>query len=1020
MKIGILHLSDIHLRSDNDIALGFSECIAQSSYQTAHGSDAFIIMVTGDIAFGGKESEYKLAKKLIASVKGAVERETNRPVHVVVAPGNHDCDLVPENPVRKLIIDNIVASPSLAKTKEYVDVCAGAQENFFKFQDDVNTLDLVFLDKLWAEYELCVGGGILRVSALNAAWMSTLKEAQGQLVFPVDDYMGFLESPANLRISLIHHPLNWYCQSSYHPLKKALRTHCNAVLSGHEHSVGSEEIIDSRGLSTLVFEAPALSPHEKDREPGFCCLLLDVTEKTAVERKFIAAAGVPKQIGDDVIHSLKVFEKGGGNKALHAAFVGSLSDPGGNFTHPDCDLITAEDIFLYPELQEGGAEFESKSVYADEVINSWEKGSRYLIVGEDESGKTFLLQRAFMDLHAQGGFPLYIKSSELGSVSDRELDKMMQAQAGRQYVDKNDFIYSGKELKIALVDDIDRVPGGAKNQAKLVSYLEERFGAIFLTANSRYQLSELVDTEISDLLSGYGSYSIRPFGHVMRHKLIKKWCLLGDVSTKSDLDRKVHDVERLLNLILGKNLVPSKPIYILILLQSSVLQQQGELQNSSFSYYYEYLIIKSLKDAGFKSEYLGEMFNYLSQLAWFFKENDAKELDSIKLRKFNRLFSDEFTSVDFEQRVSVLCRAKILAKSGDMYRFNYSYIYYLFVGKYLASNLHKFEIKALVESYCSELYRKDNANFIMFLTHHSSDPWVMEQVSTVLKKCFSRYSPLEFNGDIDSINEMVESAAQIIIGEIDVDGNQLESRRIADEIDSDDVDDDLPESAKTMSESDRDKVIELSSNMNLMIKTSEILGSITKNYYGSIERRRKQDYLCQIFDGTLRSLKSLFEEIVDQPDAFVSEVERIIEDRSPNMREGDRKDQAKKFAFQMVGLICTGFIAKTAEIVSSDKIREDISRVVESSPNNAYRLLGVATALVQPGNIPFDDIERLAKDLAGNNFAFTILQSLVFWHLHMFHTSDKDKQRIAASVKISMQQSRAIDISTQKTKVSKT
>ena len=1020
MKLGVLHISDIHIKKPTDKILNVGSSIAKACYATAHQSDSFAIIVTGDIAFSCKKEEYDLAHDFFYGIKKEVEAEIGRPINIFLAPGNHDCALKPEDEGRTIIIEQIVKNPSKANSSSLVESCTSVQSEFFKFQDSISTLTPLHSDKLWKEYEVNINGSVVRISSLNAAWMSRLPEPQGQLVFPIENYYELLESPCNLRLSLIHHPLNWYCQSSYHPLKKALRTHSNAILSGHEHSSASEEIVDASIGNVLIFEGAALQPHGDDFDPRFSCLLFDTNENLVFEKRFKAGKVYPVQTGE-FQHALRTSGGGARNsQKISTAFAAILSDAGGNFTHESKPKIVAEDVFLYPELEDINADQDSKYSYADQLINRWEELGRTLVLGEEESGKTFLLKRAFYDIHSQGGLPIYIKASELSSVATRELDRKIALVADNQYENGEEVTYSERAKKVALLDDLDRLSGGSKNQAKLIEYLSEVFGAVIITASTRFQINEYIDSSASEALSEFDTFKIRPFGHLMRHNLIKKWCLLGGVSTKSELDKKVHDVERTLGVILGKNLVPSKPIYLLILLQSCAQEQQAELQNSSFSQYYEYLIVKSLKEAGFRMEHLNEMFNYLSNLAWFFKGKDTSELDRTSLREFNSEFCEKYATVEFEPRLQLLQQAKILTKDGDLFSFSYPYVYFLFVGKYLAVNLHKDAVRELVGGYCKELYRKENANCVMFLTHHGNNPWVIDQVSEVLNGCFADYKPIEFNGDIASISALVNTTAQIVIGEIndqEIEKNQLNSRRLADVSEAREIPE--PPRSSALSPGEADSVLSFSSNINLMIKTSEILGHITKNYYGSLERSRKASYLEQIFDGSLRSLKAIFEEIVDQPDAFVSELERMLKERKPSLTASESKDTARKMAFQVLGMICTGFVSRVGQVVSSEKIREDISSLVNAKSSNAYRLIEVASCLVHPGHIPFEAIENLAKETVSNNFAFTILQSLVLYHLHMFHTTDRDKQRLAASVKIGMNQSRAIDIATNKGKMTK-
>jgi len=406
-------------------------------------------------------------------------------------------------------------------------------------------------------------------------------------------------------------------------------------------------------------------------------------------------------------------------------------------------------------------------------------------------------------------------------------------------------------------------------------------------------------------------------------------------------------------------------------------------------------------------------------LAWFFKESERKELHVSELRRFNAKFSEEITSVDFDSRLNILSKAKILTKSGDYYRFTYSYIYYLYVGKYLSDNLHLPEFQDLVASYCSDLFLRENANTVMFLTHHTSNPIVIDFIADTLNKCFAGQLPMSFNGDMAAVNSLVESTANLIIKDLDVQSNQEKQKQLADNFESsrNDGENESRVWQEERGEPDKLDVATVSSKINLTIKTSEILGSIIKNYYGSINKSRKKQYLSNIFDGSLRSLGALFSEIIDQPEGLISEVERALKEKRPDIPESEVRDQSKKFIFQFIGMICTSFVARTGQLVSTEKIREEITAVVRENGNNAYRLVGVASCLTQPGNIPFDDLEKLSKDLKNNSLAFTILKSLIYYHLHMFHTGDREKQRLAAIAHISIHQSRVIDQVSKKSKM---
>ncbi|WP_165676699.1 STAND family AAA ATPase [Metapseudomonas otitidis] len=1018
MKLGILHLSDIHFRTPNDPALKFGSTIAKSCYKVGHETEKFIIIVTGDIAFSGKKEEYDYAKKLLLEIRNALETELRQEIDIFAAPGNHDCSLLPEDETRSLVIEKVIDQQTQNLKQFWLDTCTKAQSEYFLFEKEIRKTQPIFEDNLWKEFEIKIQEETLRISSINAAWMSRINETAGQLVFPIDRYLEHLESPCNLRLALLHHPLNWYCQATYHPMRKALKTNCSAILSGHEHSIGSEVISDSSGQSTLKIEAPALQPHENDLAPQFSCLLFDTENNSVIERRFIASNSSPKENGNAINHSLNLSERCINSKKIHPDFRSSLMDPGGKFTHPQRGELNAEDIFVYPQLEESSPDVEKKSFSASELYEDWKSCPKTLILGDDESGKSFLLKRYFLNIHEKGGMPLYIKCSDLGSVTEREIEKIISNNAEQQYLNPSEFIYAERDKKIFLIDDLDQLKGGIKTQEKIINILQKQSTSIIATASSRYKISELLEGEVASTLLELETYKIKPFGHLLRNTLIKKWCQLSDIQTRVEFDSKVHSIETLINGILGRNIVPAKPIYLLIFLQGNEQRDQGELQNSSFSYYYQYIIIKSLKDSGYRTDQLDEIFSYLSQLAWHFKTKNRKELDTSELREFNKKFSEEFTSVDFDQRLQLLYKAKILAKAGNYYRFTYAYIYYLFVGKYLSDNLHEASINNLVENYCKELYLRENANTVMFLTHYTNDPRVINNIATTLDSCFEKCKPIQLNGDMSAVNSLVDSASRLLIKDLDVNRNQIQQKQLKDNLEErSEEDESAPRKNENNNNGDQVNLVEIVSEMNLTIKTSEILSNIVKNYYGSINKNRKKEYLSSIFDGSLRTLSALFSGILEQPEGLVAEIEKNLKERFPNLKSEDINSQARKFTFQFIGMVATSLIARAGQLLSSDKIKEDIRTLVTDKNNNSYRLIELASCLTQPGNIPFDTLEGLARDLGSNTFAFTILQSLVYYHLHMFHTTDRDKQRLSKIALISIQASRTIDHSTKKTKM---
>ncbi|MGH9959648.1 MAG: hypothetical protein ACREBC_21390 [Pyrinomonadaceae bacterium] len=117
------------------------------------------------------------------------------------------------------------------------------------------------------------------------------------------------------------------------------------------------------------------------------------------------------------------------------------------------------------------------------------------------------------------------------------MQKKLKRKAQAQYVNLSTWTNAPKEQRVALLDDVDRLSGGAKALHRFLQYLERNFTCIMLTANSGFELQELVDKDAADALMRYKAYDILRFGYRLRYQLIKKWCLCGSTNTVQELDR---------------------------------------------------------------------------------------------------------------------------------------------------------------------------------------------------------------------------------------------------------------------------------------------------------------------------------------------------------------------------------------------------------------------------------------------------------------------------------------------------
>ena len=93
MSIAIVHLSDIHLSQNNNIAVLKKSEIANTICNNVKECDHTFIITSGDIAFSGKNDEYDLAIEFYGELEKKL-KESQICFDFLFVPGNHDCNTI--------------------------------------------------------------------------------------------------------------------------------------------------------------------------------------------------------------------------------------------------------------------------------------------------------------------------------------------------------------------------------------------------------------------------------------------------------------------------------------------------------------------------------------------------------------------------------------------------------------------------------------------------------------------------------------------------------------------------------------------------------------------------------------------------------------------------------------------------------------------------------------------------------------------------------------------------------------
>lgn len=1014
MKVLVLHLSDVHIHGSDDAILTRASGIAAATYRELAVVEHVVIAVTGDIAFSGHKSQYDLATTWLEEIKNAIRREKDIPVSIAMCPGNHDCDFDSGQPkIRSIVVDSIQNTHADAIEDEVISSCTAVQAAYQEFESSTCNLDRLSEHRLWNAYSLQVGSKRLVFHSINVAWMSKKREDFGAIVFPLERFKSTVAVSADCTISLVHHPLNWFAQQSMKPFRRFVRQHSHIVLSGHEHTAGLMAVDEDGAGQCLHLEAPALQEH-RGQKSGFATLVLDLgsEEFSYAEHSWAAGFYCTPDVETTWTQYRRLPMKQSKEFPLSDAWCKTLQDPGASFKR-DRRSLTLGDTFVFPELRPLDSDDRRNVVDAGFLRDPDSLRTGVMIRGGDSFGKTALLKHLFLTYHELGYVPVYLRGKDLDKANDLEIRKSVERAFSEQY--RRDLLPKfwaiGSERRILLLDDIDEF-----------RFPEEKFGTVYkqicsifptrklFTCDETFEFRKFTQADHYSALDEASLYSILEFGHRRRLELVQRWASLGDAQHRSEAEMValIDSAENKLTAIVGKNIVPSTPLFLLTILQGIEAGSAGDLQNSALGDYYLFLILNSLERQRVPRDQFGEIRNYCSHLSWFLQHQVDEYATEAELRAFHNAFTDKHAlTTSYEDRKRLLIAAELLEEQEGAFKFRYPYIDYFFLGQYLHEHIEESTVQNFIERACGSLHRKKNANAILFLSHHSRDMRVYESLVGVLSSQFHGLAPMQLEADVSVMNELVDSIPHMVYEDESVIENRRQLRAREDAADR-----------RKANEKEEDSVDPQNPVVALLtvMKTLEILGQFIKNHYGQLEAETKAILVSELFDASMRGLHGLMGLFTDDSTSVVEHIDTLLKRRGIENDPVRRNEKARRYIFSLLSIVAFSFVRKAAVAVATPNLSRVVDRVVEDHGTNANKLIKMAIDLDTAGGLSLANLQRLNANLKGNAFAQSVLPHAVMLHIHLFKTNDSQKQMIESELNIKMKQQRAVDFSSRRAK----
>lgn len=283
--ITIVHVSDLHAREGKESEFQKrTKAFFSDVEKLSLALD--LVVVTGDIAFSGRSNEYDLAySSFFEPIQKRLHLSSDR---VIVCPGNHDInrtqiDQLVEKGLQSSITDTITAEDFLDHPE-----CLKRQNSYISF---ISKLYGKTFDRCRFSSEYTIKGLTLGFAAFDSSWRCSDDKSEGRLFLTMRQINELYEKVqnANLKIAIMHHPLNWFHPSESKDVLSDLRRQFDVVLTGHLHNAESYSMV-TPASEYIQFTVPSLFDGSISEIPdGYNIYSIDYPERkiTVNYRKFI-------------------------------------------------------------------------------------------------------------------------------------------------------------------------------------------------------------------------------------------------------------------------------------------------------------------------------------------------------------------------------------------------------------------------------------------------------------------------------------------------------------------------------------------------------------------------------------------------------------------------------------------------------------------------------------------------------------------------------------------------------------
>lgn len=1014
MKIALIHLSDLHIKSANDFLIQHVDSFASACAPVVNGCEKVIVAVTGDIVDKGQVANYAIAMAFFKQFEAKLHVENpDCVVEYIIVPGNHDldCDNDSKKNLRKALIQ--WASNNDTVEQEIIDECLTPQYDFWKFYTELTGED----KPACAVYEKCISADeehAIVFCGYNTSIFMQKDETEGICLVPENTFIEPTRpTPNTIVFTLFHHNPCWLTTQTQLNNRAKFIDHLTQntqfVLCGHEHNNSEYVVSDLYEQKKFVYleaESLQVGDHHSCR-----IYVLDTQNWTKISPNTIEqnegiftllspqegeGISVPKEVS-----SIDFSER-------HKAWLSSLGAP---IAHPSGYDLSLPEIFVYPDLLPlTDLSGEKIYVYQDalDVLSESESQNIYILQGASQSGRTSLMKMYIRYLYQSGSYPLYLNGRD---IKNEHILGVLKNAYKEQYRSK-ELSYeqylatTSRDRRVVVIDNIDLSQLKADGQDYICRELLKTYDKVIVTSKDNLEVRNLVDQNQKNTI--YRQYHMEPFGYEKRNMLIDKWVKFGQDKYTIQEDSVTEQIKNLFNqitLLLGNELLPSYPIFVLTMLQlQSTMVDKYPVSRASYATLYDTLLKGALYKSGINAGDYDGVIGFLSSVAYHMHTSGQEYIGLIGNSKVIS-YGDEYDTYKNRRNIPIekfrlleMLKVGILIEvDADVYRFSYKYIYYYLVAMYLSKILETPEGKSAVKKFSETLYDESSSNILVFVAYLDDKQVLLNELRFATWLPFESYNEatlLQEDPLFTQLSALIPGVKQLIL-KMDTDCKEERTKQLKRA--------DQQAREVRQAEQSGQKIIPTAQDYLKdptlrdachTMRITSIIGQVVKNQRDTIDRDELVELIKDTYKTNFRFI-SFYAKCIDDEKQEI--VESLMRD-NPRLQTMKYEELENKIAHLLQVLLLRLTLSVFSHLsvsVGTSGIDAYYERVAEEIGSPAAEII-TFTIKSYYAPMKISDLERLMSKYKNNIVVKSILRSRVCQYVYDHNLPRTTKQKLGA------------------------